>query len=342
MTQPNPADRPGLNADLPAGHSLSVGEADNGKSLVRFILKQIPGLTAPAVYQALRHRDIRLNDRRLRADAIVKTGDQVRLYLPPLRRQSGDRLYRLVYSDDHVLIVRKSPGLPVDQGADGPDGEPTLIDRLRRDFDNPAIALCHRLDRQTGGLILAARHKAAAEAMRLIMQQGLVGKRYRCLVAGIPDQGQPVSGGDSTTLRELHGWLEKDAGRSTVYVHDNKQPGDRPICTRYRVLRVFPGVGPDGEAVSDLEIELVTGRTHQIRAHLAHIGHPLLGDGKYGRNRFNQQFRGLSGPIHRQQLWATSLLFGTCPAPLTYLSGRSFQIEPEYDWQCPAGPVKTQ
>jgi 23S rRNA pseudouridine955/2504/2580 synthase len=134
-------------------------------------------------------------------------------------------------------------------------------------------------------------------------------------------------------MKELVAWHEKDAARSDVYIHDLKQPGDVPVVTRYRVVQIFSGAGPEREAVAELEVELVTGRTHQIRAHFAHLGHPLLGDGKYGRNAYNRHFRTPAGAaLKRQQLWATSISFAPdCPPPCMALAGSTESIDPDYD-----------
>jgi 23S rRNA pseudouridine955/2504/2580 synthase len=132
---------------------------------------------------------------------------------------------------------------------------------------------------------------------------------------------------------EVTGWLEKDARHSDVYIHDLKQPGDLPIITRYRVLRVISPESPAQEDTAELEVELITGRTHQIRAHFAHLGHPLLGDGKYGRNSYNRLFQGTDGPLRRQQLHATELRFSPqIKGPLAYLAGKAITIDPDFDW----------
>ncbi|MEA4888930.1 MAG: RluA family pseudouridine synthase [Clostridiaceae bacterium] len=354
MIDPDTKESPSSGGpDSPKGPlSFAIDDIAAGESLIRAILNQYPQIRSSVIYKALRRKDIRLNGRRLHADCSVAAGDQVMVYLPvktggtisaghsaaetPDRRVQPARSqpsYRIVYQDSQILVVCKDPGISVEPGQDPADREPTLIDRLHSDLGNPAIQLCHRLDRQTGGLMLAAVYPAAGQAIRQLMQEKMIVKRYRCLVRGVPDTGQPVRCQDGTMMQELTAWLEKDAGHSDVYIHDDKEPGDLPIITRYRVIHVFPGTGPDQEAVSELEVELVTGRTHQIRAHLAHLGHPILGDGKYGRNSYNRFFRGTGGPLRRQQLWAVSLSFAAdCPAPLTSFSGRVFRIEPHYDW----------
>lgn len=322
--------------------SFTADIGADGKSLVRVILSQYPKLTSGQVYQALRRKDVRVNGQRRNADGPVASGDEISVYLSDevLAGEAGrgavrsaPPAYTIVYQDPLILIVNKRSGITVHLAAGPKEQGTVLIDQIRADLQEPDIELCHRLDRQTGGLMVLARKPAALQAVRDLMQSDLLVKRYRCLVRGIPDQGNPVVCHDQTAMLELSGWLEKDSGRSDVYIHDQKESGDLPIITRYRVLRTFPQAGPDGEAVSELEVELVTGRTHQIRAHFAHIGHPLLGDGKYGRNSYNRFFRSASGALSRQQLYSTQLMFSPqSKGPLTYLAGRTFTIEPTYDW----------
>lgn len=165
------------------------------------------------------------------------------------------------------------------------------------------------------------------DAVRLFKNE-LVTKRYRCLVVGkIPkDLGEPVICRDEALMSEVSAYLEKTSS-GQVYIHDSKQEGDLPITTRYRVLGYHDGF-------SEIECELVTGRTHQIRAQFAHLGYPVLGDGNYGRNQVNLAFRAKDGGrIKHQQLWSTTLMFGRISADNKHreLSGRTFSIEPKYE-----------
>jgi 23S rRNA pseudouridine955/2504/2580 synthase len=331
-----------------------VDPAFDGKSLVRVILGRYPSLSAARVFQALRRKDIRLNGKRQHADAPVHAGDEVTLYIsgdlsetdnaagtssPGGKPGMSSSYYSVVFQDPLILIVAKKPGIAVQPGESGKAGrlpEPDLLSVIRLDFNEPAIELCHRLDRQTGGLLVLSRKPAGLAAVREMMMSGQIIKRYRCLVRGTPTAGEAVLSHDGLPMLEMAAWLEKDAGQSLVYVHDQKQPGDLPIITRYRILEVYKNAGPDEEDVSLLEVELPTGRTHQIRAHFAHIGHPLLGDGKYGLNVYNRFLKGRRGSISRQQLVASQILFlPDIKGPLAYLAGRTFSIEPEFDWQPP-------
>lgn len=318
---------------------FTVDARSEGKSLIRVILAQYPHLNIAQVRKALRKKDIRQNGQRKKEDGPVAAGDVISVFLPDdwfAGRDPGDDKsdpYRIVYQDKMLLVLGKRPGVTVHQAGGSRDQGPFLIDQLRLDLKDPGLLLCHRLDRQTGGLLLIARNPAALGAVRDLMRQGLLLKRYQCLVRNVPSQGKPVRAVDGTVFMELTAWLEKDAGRSDVYIHDEKQAGDLPVTTRYRVLRVFEAAGPDRESVAELEVELVTGRTHQIRAHLAHLGHPLLGDGKYGRNSYNRFFRGARGSLIRQQLFATRLIFlPDVKGPLAYLAGRTFAVDADYDW----------
>lgn len=312
---------------------LTVEAHEAGKSLVRVILQRFDFLHPSVLYRALKKRDIKVNEKRPRSDQIVAEGDVITLYLPgdlikPTRRYG----YSIIHQKGPILIVNKEPGLAVEGGSENQAGEQTLIDLLRADVD-PGCFLCHRLDRWTGGLLIAARDKKSYESVRSQMEQGLIIKRYACLVRGIPDEGQPVQSIDGLDLMQMEAFLQKQPAQSRVYIHDQKQPGDRPIVTRYRVERVFTGAGPDNEAVSELQVELKEGRTHQIRAHLAYLGHPLLGDGKYGSNAYNRFFTGKNGPLKHQELWATTLLFdASCSGPLRPFAGKTIQIKPSFDW----------
>lgn len=319
--------------------TLTVPPSGHGRRLVRFLLESIPGLGSSAIYKSLERRDVRLNGQRLRRDATLAAGDQVSIFIPDIHEKIVQTIkkpqssYRLLRQVGSVMIILKQPGLAVQPGQDLDDREETLISLLRHDLNQPAIELCHRIDRQTGGLLLAAANAEIAGKVRQQMQEHLIRKRYRCLVRGTPDEGNSVATADGVMMKEIIAWHEKDAARSDVYIHDIKQPGDVPVTTRYRVLHVFPEAGPDQDAVSELEVELVTGRTHQIRAHFAHLGHPLLGDGKYGRNAYNRHFRtATDGSLKRQQLWATSIIFDpACHSPCTALAGQTVSIDPVYD-----------
>lgn len=318
--------------------TLTVPPSGHGRRLVRFLLESIPGLGSGAIYKSLERRDVRLNGQRMRRDATLAAGDQVSIFLPDAPEKvlpiaQPQVAYRLLNQVGGVMIIHKQPGLAVQPGQDLADREDTLIGLLRRDLNQPAIELCHRIDRQTGGLLLAAANAEIAGKVRRMMQEHLIHKRYRCLVRGIPVEGSPVKTADGVMMNEIVAWHEKDAARSDVYIHDMKQPGDVPVTTRYRVLHVYLAAGPEQDAIADLEVELVTGRTHQIRAHFAHLGHPLLGDGKYGRNAYNRHFRtSTGGSLKRQQLWATSIIFDpACSSPCTALAGKTVSIEPAFD-----------
>lgn len=322
-----------LNAAGPL--RLVVLPQEDQKSLVRVILKRYPQIRSSVLYQALRKRDVKVNGQRLHADQPVAAGDEVIVYLPgpAASQQSAVPRYVIVRQQGPVLIIKKQPGLSVQAGAILDEQDPSLLELIKQEI-NPNCCLCHRLDRQTGGLLIAARDSNTCLEIQRQMQQGLITKRYACLVRGIPDQGEPVVCQDGLRVLEIKAWLEKKSAASTVFIHDEKQPGDVPIVTRYRVDRIYRGAGPDGESVSALTVELVTGRTHQIRAHLAHIGHPLLGDGKYGRNAYNRHFRTQNGFLQHQELWATTLLFSpACSGPLAALAGQTIRIEPVFAWQ---------
>ena len=178
-----------------------------------------------------------------------------------------------------------------------------MADKQRQGEKTDRIRLCHRLDVQTGGLLLLTKDDAAYEAAREAFEQRTMEKFYTCRTKGCPAKREAV----------MHAYLRKDAQLSRVAVTDYPARGALEIITGYRVLE--PG------EYARLEVELMTGRTHQIRAHLAHIGHPILGDDKYGDRALNRRLG-----LRRQQLWATRLVFHAGGA-LAYLDGKAFTVD---------------
>jgi len=317
---------------------FTVPEKSDGKKVIRAAILEFPNLTPAVLQKALKHKDIRINGKRISSDTTVSAGDRVEIWIPdalfekeaePKKPEFDD--YKVVFESDDLLLVNKRQGLAV-HGGKGMEGD-CLIDILRKDYHNKTLDLCHRIDMNTGGLILTAKNKKSLEEAISLFKAGLITKRYRCLVRGVPTCGEHVICQDEAIMKEVSAYLEKPA-TGNVFIHDIPKEGDLPITSRYRVLKVYNGAGPEGEDVSDIEVELVTGRTHQIRAQFAHLGHPIIGDGNYGRNQYNLYFRNLrGGKVHHQQLFASTLLFGKIPKENIHhrLSGRSFSIEPLYD-----------
>lgn len=320
--------------------NFTVTQAQDGLHVVKASQEAFPMLKSADLFHALKRRDIRIDGKKVNKDIAVKAGSVVEVWLPDelfgtSRKQPPKKpqepMFEIVAETKGLLIVNKSQGIAVHSGKS--DIEDTLIDLVRSTTKYKEAELCHRIDMNTGGLVLIAKNKAAlADAVELF-KNGLVTKRYRALVLGEPSTGEPAVGEDGTIYKEVKGYLEKTkAGK--VYIHDEKQPGDLDIATKYRILKTFENAGPEGENVSDLELELVTGRTHQIRAQFAHLGHPVIGDGNYGRNKVNMHFETSDGKkVRYQQLFSCQIIFGRIPKNNMHVdvSGKTYKILPDYN-----------
>lgn len=309
---------------------LRVGKNDAGQRLDKFLSKTLRTLPQSLLYKSIRLKKIKVNRRRATPSQILAEGDSLQLFLAeeffsPDARRDGASLSRtyaplnVLYEDSEILLIHKRPGLSVHAGA-AEDGE-HLVGQLQAylyakgEYDPDreqsfAPALCNRIDRNTEGIVIAAKTAEALRVMDEKIRAREVKKYYLAAVHGTPAPREAT----------LSGWLLKDAAKNRVRVFDKNPPhGAKEIRTKYRVLKT---VGD----VSLIEVELLTGRTHQIRAHMAHVGHPLLGDGKYGINR-EDRARGYT----HQALCAYRVRFDFSEEEtvLDALRGREFSIPPE-------------
>ena len=304
---------------------FTISANDAGQRLDRFLAKAVPLLPASLAQKYIRIKRIKLNGARADRDTRLNTGDVLQLYINDefFDKPREDNAYLtvvnpkldIVYEDEHILLVDKRPGLAV-HPHDGADFGKTLIDHIQaylyqkrewrpREENSFVPSLCNRIDRNTGGIVIAAK---TAEALRVLNQKikdREMDKRYLAIVEGTP---KPREG-------SLKGYLFKDAKNNKVFVTDKPQPGAKTCQTNYKVLATAQGL-------SLVECELITGRTHQIRAQFAHAGHPLLGDGKYGKldKRFDRKIQALYS-------YKLTFCFTTEAGSLEYLNGRSFQVE---------------
>ena len=307
---------------------MTVGTNDAGQRLDRFLAKAVPLLPASLAQKYIRLKRVKVCGRGAARDYRLQAGDTLQLYINDefFDTPKAENAYltvsapklNIVYEDENILLVDKRPGLAV-HPHDGAEYGRTLIDHIQaylyakrewrpREEHSFTPALCNRIDRNTGGIVIAAKN---AEALRILNQKIAdreLEKRYLCIVEGTP---KPASG-------RLEGYLFKDAVKNRVYVTKTPQPGSRSAATLYRTLCSKNGL-------SLVECELLTGRTHQIRAQFAAAGHPLLGDGKYGKTGRRTEQR-------HQALYSYKLRFDfqTDAGILQYLNGKEFSVKDVY------------
>ena len=303
---------------------MTIGPNDAGQRLDRFLAKAVPLLPASLAQKYIRIKRIKLNGGRAERDTRLQAGDLLQLYINDefFDKPREDNAYltvaapklNIVYEDAHILLVDKRPGLAV-HPHDGAEYGRTLIDHIqaflyqKREW-NPrgenafTPALCNRIDRNTGGIVIAAKTAEALRVMNQKIKDREMDKRYLAVVEGTP---RPPKG-------SLKGYLFKDAKKNKVFVTNTPQPGSKTCQTNYITLASRQGL-------SLVECELITGRTHQIRAQFAHAGHPLLGDGKYGKldKRYDRNYQALYS-------YKLTFCFTTDAGSLQYLNGKSFQV----------------
>ena len=301
---------------------FTIGPNDAGQRLDRWLAKALPLLPPALAQKYIRLKRVKVNGRGSKRDARLERGDVLQLYIndeffdAPTPENAFLRVETpwldILYEDEHLMLLNKRPGMVVHP--DDKERVNTLITHVQAylyqkkewspRWENAfAPALCNRIDRNTGGIVIAAKTAEALRVMNQKIRDRELQKLYLCVIHGAmePRQGQ------------LKGYILKDEGRAQVRVLDRPVPGGRTAVTLYRTLETRNGL-------SLLECDLITGRTHQIRAQFAAAGHPLLGDGKYGRERDQRRFQALYS-------YRLKFQFTTDAGPLEPLNGREWTVE---------------
>ncbi len=283
-------------------YEFIIEPAAEGQRIDACIRRFLPELPSRTAQQSFARRDVKLDGKRVKPDVRVLSGQKVELFC----MEQAAPLIDVVYEDADVLLVNKRAGISVEPDERGGVTLSELAAKHVRRSD-PAAFLpraCHRLDNQTCGLLLFAKNERAENILTRAFKERTMDKRYICLVRGMMKP-------PAATCRA---YLRKDAKAAHVTIHDDQVPGSRPIITEYEALENGP--------VSRVLVHLVTGRTHQIRAHMAALGHPLLGDDVYGDRAFNRQQK-VQG---RLCLCAAQLTLET-GGQLPQLDGRTFTVK---------------
>lgn len=308
---------------------LTIKKNDANQRLDKFLFKSLRDIPTSLLYKSIRTKKIKVNRKRATPEQMLCEGDSIQLFLAPEFfgdaqtdiRHTLDKItpsFSVVYEDENILLIDKKPGVSVHE--DESNDKNNLITQIWAylykkgeyspdDEQSFAPALCNRIDRNTGGIVIAAKNACALRIMNEKIKLRELDKLYLCAVHGAPE---PKSATEKAYLR-------KNTDTNTVKIYDKNPPRDaKEIVTKYKTLKTKNGI-------SLLEVELLTGRTHQIRAHMAHLGYPLVGEGKYSSNQTDRKMG-----YKYQALYSYKLRFSFAgdAHELAYLDGKEFSVDP--------------
>lgn len=307
--------------------SFIISKNDSDQRLDKFVTKTVPNLPKALMYKYIRTKRIKVNKKKSDISARLQTGDLVEMYINDEFFVKSETKYDfssasdkidIIYEDENIILLDKKAGLLCHP--DDKEYIDTLISRVKKylynkgeydpDEENSFTpALVNRIDRNTGGIVIAAKNAASLKILNAQMKDRNLKKTYLCVVHGVMERKSGL----------LEGWLVKDESKNRVKIYNKYFDGAKEIKTKYRVIE-----NDTKNNLSLVEVDLLTGRTHQIRAHFASIGHPLLGDGKYGKNELNKKLG-----YKRQFLYSYKLTFDLdeSAGELSYLKGKTFTAD---------------
>ncbi|MCD8248822.1 MAG: RluA family pseudouridine synthase [Lachnospiraceae bacterium] len=309
---------------------ITVQEQEAGQRLAKLLGSRLGGASTGFLYKMLRKKNITLNGKKADGSERLCAGDEIRIFLSEetyekfashkVEERFPEAHLDIIYEDAQILIVNKPAGMLSQKSSprDVSLNEYMLGYLVRSGQWSPREqafrpSVCSRLDRNTSGLVVCGKTMPALQRMAELLRSRELKKYYFCLVSGRVESPQ-----------RLEAWLKKDAASNRVEIFDREQDDALPIVTEFEPLNL-------SDRTTLLKVHLITGRPHQIRAHLASIGHPVIGDAKYGDKKRNDSFRRKFG-IKRQLLHAWHIEFPAMEQPFELLSGKSFEADLPHDF----------